>query len=88
MLLRELADGTDTHTDGTSPPRPADANEGGKKTKKLRARYRREKELEAYQVELLKLQAHLEATGRKMIVIFEGSTRCCSARTRTQHRGR
>ena len=43
-----------------------------KSAKQLRKRYRREKELEAYQVELLKLQRHLEATGLKMIVVFEG----------------
>ncbi len=43
-----------------------------KSAKKLRERYRREQELEAYQVELLKLQKHLETTGQKMIVIFEG----------------
>ena len=45
---------------------------GEKSNKKLRKRYQREKMLEAYQVELLKLQSHLESTGRKMIVIFEG----------------
>ncbi len=43
-----------------------------KSAKQLRERYRRELELEAYQVELLKLQKHLETTGLKMIVIFEG----------------
>ncbi len=43
-----------------------------KSAKQLRQRYRRELELEAYQVELLKLQKHLEATGLKMIVVFEG----------------
>ena len=43
-----------------------------KTAKQLRSRYRKEKELEAYQVELLKLQEHLEDTGLKMIVIFEG----------------
>ena len=59
------------------------ANENGEKAvasradraktgKQLRARYRREKELETYQVELLKLQKHLESTGLKMIVVFEG----------------
>jgi len=43
-----------------------------KSAKQLRKRYRRDKELEAYQVELLKLQKHLEAMGLKMIVVFEG----------------
>ncbi len=33
---------------------------------------RREDELKPYQVELLKLQRHLEATDRRMIVLFEG----------------
>lgn len=66
-LLREVA----VDADGAGQPlRP---KIGARKTaKQLRNRYRREQELEAYQVELLKLQAHLEATGQKMIVIFEG----------------
>lgn len=40
--------------------------------KKLRRRNRQDNQLEPYQVELLKLQDHLEATDRKMIVLFEG----------------
>jgi polyphosphate kinase 2 len=51
---------------------PASRQPGEKSNKQIRARYRREKELEPYQVELLKLQSFLESTGRKMIVIFEG----------------
>ncbi len=43
-----------------------------KNTRRLRAKNQREKELEPYQVELLKLQAHLEAQRQKMIVLFEG----------------
>jgi polyphosphate kinase 2 len=43
-----------------------------KKNHKLAKRVRREKELEPYQVELLKLQRHLELHNRKMIVLFEG----------------
>jgi len=39
---------------------------------KLALKGRKEKSLEPYQVELLKLQRHLEAHGRKMIVLFEG----------------
>ena len=35
-------------------------------------RQRLEQELEPYQVELLKLQRHLEETNRRMIVVFEG----------------
>ncbi|MFT7599281.1 MAG: polyphosphate kinase 2 [Acidimicrobiales bacterium] len=42
------------------------------RTEKLRRRHDQERELEPYQVELLKLQAHLEQHGRRMIVIFEG----------------
>jgi polyphosphate kinase 2 len=60
----------------TASPEPEEAAtadpDGPKSAKQLRARFRRDKELEAYQVELLKLQAHLETTGKKMIVIFEG----------------
>jgi polyphosphate kinase 2 len=36
------------------------------------AKLRLEHELRPYQVELLKLQQHLEVTGRRMIVVFEG----------------
>ncbi|MEZ5267398.1 MAG: hypothetical protein R2789_02115 [Microthrixaceae bacterium] len=39
---------------------------------KLARAARRAKELEPYQVELLKLQRHLELHDRKMIVLFEG----------------
>jgi polyphosphate kinase 2 len=71
-----------TTSDPLAPPDPATASNGvmptekrqpgEKSNKQIRARYRREKVLEEYQVELLKLQAHLESTGQKMIVIFEG----------------
>ena len=43
-----------------------------RRRKKLERKVRREKELEPYQVELLKLQDHLEHHGTKMIVVFEG----------------
>ncbi len=43
-----------------------------KKRRKLEKGVQREKQLEPYQVELLKLQRHLEKTNRKMIVLFEG----------------
>ncbi len=39
---------------------------------KLTQKRGKEKQLEPYQVELLKLQRHLESNGRKMIVVFEG----------------
>ncbi len=39
---------------------------------KLSRKAGQERELEAFQVELLKLQAHLEKTGLRMIVLFEG----------------
>ncbi|MDH3755826.1 MAG: polyphosphate kinase 2 [Acidimicrobiia bacterium] len=42
------------------------------KRKKLESRSRREGDLEPFQVELLKLQRHLEAHEMKMIVLFEG----------------
>ena len=43
-----------------------------KKHRRLRERKAREVELQPYQVELLKLQRHLERHGKKMIVLFEG----------------
>ncbi len=43
-----------------------------RKTSKLMRKDRQENELEPYQVELLKLQAHLERENKRMIVIFEG----------------
>lgn len=43
-----------------------------RRNKQLRRKADKEIELQPYQVELLKLQAHLEATQRKMIVLFEG----------------
>ena len=49
-----------------------DAVSAEKKPKWLQRRYARELELQPYQVELLKLQRHLEKHGKKMIVIFEG----------------
>ncbi|NNE74249.1 MAG: polyphosphate kinase 2 [Acidimicrobiales bacterium] len=39
---------------------------------KLARKHEQEKQLEPFQVELLKLQAHLEQTNRRMIVLFEG----------------
>jgi polyphosphate kinase 2 len=35
-------------------------------------RYRREEELKPYQAELIRLQQYLEATGTRMIILFEG----------------
>ncbi|MGI9244708.1 MAG: polyphosphate kinase 2, partial [Verrucomicrobiales bacterium] len=43
-----------------------------KRVKKLLRKHAQERELEPYQVELLKLQKHLERNDRRMIVIFEG----------------
>ncbi len=43
-----------------------------KRTAKLERKDARERELEPYQVELLKLQRHLEANAKRMIVLFEG----------------
>ncbi len=47
-------------------------NKERRRSKKLRKRDDRERELQPYQVELLKLQRHLESSGRRMIVVFEG----------------
>jgi polyphosphate kinase 2 len=43
-----------------------------KKHRRLRKQHERDLELQPYQVELLKLQRHLERHGKKMIVVFEG----------------
>ena len=43
-----------------------------KKTRKLSRKDRDSRQLEPYQVELLKLQRYLESTNRSMIVLFEG----------------
>lgn len=40
--------------------------------RKLLKKHGQEKELEPYQIELLKLQAHLERHNRRMVVLFEG----------------
>ncbi len=42
------------------------------KSRKLKRRESRERQLQPYQVELLKLQRHLEQHHKKMIVLFEG----------------
>ncbi len=47
-------------------------SKAGRRNEKLLRKHRQERELEPFQVELLKLQGHLERTGRRMIVIFEG----------------
>ena len=43
-----------------------------KKHRRLRKQHDRDLELHPYQVELLKLQRHLEQHGKKMVVLFEG----------------
>ena len=40
--------------------------------KKALRRRREEKQLKAYQAELIKMQTHLELTGKKVVIIFEG----------------
>ncbi|MDX2475927.1 MAG: polyphosphate kinase 2 [Gammaproteobacteria bacterium] len=40
--------------------------------KKALRRYLREEELKPYQAELIKMQQHLEQTGKRMIILFEG----------------
>ena len=51
----------------TTPPKPA-----SRKLRKLIRKSEENSTLEPFQVELLKLQRHLEVNDRKMIVIFEG----------------
>ncbi len=43
-----------------------------RKNKKARRKYEREQELKPYEAELIKMQAHLERTDRRMIILFEG----------------
>lgn len=43
-----------------------------RRSRKIARKLEKEKELEPYQIELLKLQKHLEEHDRKMIVLFEG----------------
>jgi len=43
-----------------------------KQVKRLKSKAGKEKQLQPYQVELLKLQRHLEVNNQKMIVLFEG----------------
>ncbi|HXK58195.1 MAG TPA: polyphosphate kinase 2, partial [Gammaproteobacteria bacterium] len=40
--------------------------------KKAMRRFRREEELKPYQAELIRLQQYLEASGTRMIILFEG----------------
>ena len=39
---------------------------------KANQRFKREEELKPYQAELIKMQQHLEKTGKRMIILFEG----------------
>jgi len=43
-----------------------------KKSNRALRRCKREEDLKPYQAELIKLQQHLEETGRRMIILFEG----------------
>jgi len=42
------------------------------KVKKVLTKYLQEKELKPYQAELIHMQKHLEQTGKRMIILFEG----------------
>ena len=74
--------GTDQQTNARGPAPRTVADEVGRLTEELEAERQRsrqmkrkrsrEVELEPYQVELLKLQRHLEKQKRRMIVLFEG----------------
>ena len=59
----------------TSPEDKAEESlDSGRKKLKSKAlrRYLREEELKPYQAELIKMQQHLEETGKRMIILFEG----------------
>ena len=53
------------------PEKPEGPNLKKLKKKALR-RYLREEELKPYQAELIRMQQHLEQTGKRMIILFEG----------------
>ena len=42
------------------------------KIKKILTKYQQEQDLKPYQAELIKLQQHLEGTGKRMIILYEG----------------
>ena len=43
-----------------------------KDRKKAQRRYAQEQQLKPYQAELIRMQQHLEQTGRRMVIVFEG----------------
>jgi polyphosphate kinase 2 len=67
---KEPETGTPTETTVEQLARQLQAEK--KKHRRLRKQRDRDLELHPYQVELLKLQRHLEQSGKKMIVLFEG----------------
>jgi len=62
----------DAPADADSPGTPDEGRASERLTARLRKKHRREKALVPYQIELLKLQAHLERHQTRMIVLFEG----------------
>jgi polyphosphate kinase 2 len=61
-----------TATDDASSPAEDDATSSEELVARLQRKHAREQALVPYQVELLKLQDHLERHQKKMIVLFEG----------------
>lgn len=65
-----------SRTKMTKADRPAsrksDIKGGGRAAEAALLRQRNKEELQLYQAELIKLQSHLERTGRKLIILFDG----------------
>jgi len=76
-----------TNSDCTPPKDKTDGGEGqarcydafiekhelnDEKVKKILTKYMQEQELKPFQAELINLQSHLEKTGQRMIILFEG----------------
>jgi polyphosphate kinase 2 len=59
-------------TDAENSAAEIEAYDLKKVHKKALRRYLREEELKPYQAELIKMQQHLEETGKRMIILFEG----------------
>ena len=76
----QIVENEDAMEDNTTAPSPDAENSAAeieaydlkKVHKKALRRYLREEELKPYQAELIKMQQHLEETGKRMIILFEG----------------
>ena len=75
IMEEEIENSTaELSTDSSPKDKPEESLEPNLKKLKNKAlrRYLREEELKPYQAELIKMQQHLEETGKRMIILFEG----------------